>query len=49
MAYCQAFGAFRFITALGILGVLSAVVYGGAVGVLSGRGWWREFARRRNA
>jgi putative peptidoglycan lipid II flippase len=49
MAYCQSFGAFRFITALGILGVLGAAVYGGLVALLSGRGWWREFARRRSA
>jgi putative peptidoglycan lipid II flippase len=47
-AYCAALGPFRFITALGILGVLGAVVYGGAVALLSGRGWWREFARRRS-
>jgi putative peptidoglycan lipid II flippase len=46
MAYFQAFGAYQFIAALGALGVLGAVVYGGAVGLLSGRGWWREFARR---
>jgi putative peptidoglycan lipid II flippase len=48
-AYCEAFGHFRSIAALGILGVLGAVVYGGAVALLSGRGWWREFARRRGA
>jgi putative peptidoglycan lipid II flippase len=49
MAYCQAFGAFRNVAALGILGLLGAAVYGGAVAVLSGRGWWRELARRRGA
>jgi putative peptidoglycan lipid II flippase len=49
MRYCESFGAFRFITALGILGVLGAAVYGGAVVSLSGRGWWREMARRRGA
>jgi putative peptidoglycan lipid II flippase len=48
-AYCEAFGAFRFITALGVLGILGTMVYGGAVALLSGRGWWREFARRRSA
>jgi putative peptidoglycan lipid II flippase len=47
--YCESFGALRFITALGILGLLGMAVYGGAVAVLSGRGWWRELARRRGA
>jgi putative peptidoglycan lipid II flippase len=44
--YCAIFGGFRFVTALGILAMLGAAVYGGAVGLLSGRGWWREFVRR---
>jgi putative peptidoglycan lipid II flippase len=44
--YCEIFGAFRYVTALGILAVLGAAVYGGVVGLLSGRNWWREFARR---
>src|SRR5579871_849915 len=43
-AYCQGFGAFRFITALGILGVLGAVVYGAAVAITCGPGWFREFS-----
>jgi predicted PurR-regulated permease PerM len=49
MKYCEAFGAFRNIAALGILGIVGAAVYGGAVILLSGRGWWRELARRRSA
>jgi putative peptidoglycan lipid II flippase len=47
--YCESFGAFRNVVALGILGVLGAAVYGGAVAVLSGPGWWREFARPRRS
>jgi putative peptidoglycan lipid II flippase len=49
MRYCESFGSLRFIAALGILGILGATVYGGAVAFLSGRGWWREIARRRRA
>jgi hypothetical protein len=49
MAYCESFGRFRSIAALGFLAVLGAVVYGGAVLLLSGRGWWRELARHRSA
>ncbi len=49
MRYCEAFGALRYVAALGVLGALGAAVYGGAVAVLYGRGWWREFARRRRA
>jgi hypothetical protein len=45
--YCQMFGALRNIVALATLGILGAIVYGGAVAVISGRGWWREFTRRR--
>ncbi len=45
--HCESYGALRFITALGILGILGAAVYGGAVAILSGRGWWRDIARRR--
>jgi putative peptidoglycan lipid II flippase len=47
--YCEPFGAFRNIAALGILGIVGAAVYGGAVALLSGRGWWREFARPRRS
>lgn len=46
---CQPFGAFRFVAALGILAVLGAAVYAGAVVLLSGRGFWRELAHRSRA
>jgi putative peptidoglycan lipid II flippase len=49
MAYCEAFGRLRFIAALGLLGLLGAVVYGGAVLLLSGPGLLRDLARRRAA
>jgi putative peptidoglycan lipid II flippase len=48
MKACEAFGPLRFLAALGILGVLGMAVYGGAVLLLSGRGWWRDMARRRS-
>jgi putative peptidoglycan lipid II flippase len=47
--FCEMFGAFRFVTALGILAMLGAAVYGGAVGLVYGRDWWRNLARRRSA
>ena len=46
---CEALGAVRFVAALGILGILGAAVYGGAVAVLCGPGWLREFRRGRAA
>ncbi len=49
MAYCRGLGALRHVAALSVLGLLGAVVYGGAVLVLSGSGWWRELARRGGA
>jgi len=47
--YCKLFGAFQNIVTLGILGLLGVAVYGGAVALLSGRGWWRQFARLRRS
>jgi putative peptidoglycan lipid II flippase len=47
MHACEALGTARFIAALGLLGLLGAAVYGGAVAVLCGPGWLREFGRRR--
>jgi len=44
---CEALGTARFVAALGILAVLGAAVYGGAVAILCGPGWLREFGRRR--
>jgi putative peptidoglycan lipid II flippase len=49
MRQCEALGAVRFVAALGILGTLGAAVYGGAVALLFGRSWLREFRRRRSA
>jgi putative peptidoglycan lipid II flippase len=48
-AYCAGLGPLRFIAALAILGLLGAIVYGGAVAAIAGPGWWRELARRRSA
>jgi putative peptidoglycan lipid II flippase len=47
MRACEALGPVRFVAALGILGILGATVYGGAVAVLCGPGWLREFQRGR--
>ena len=47
MRQCEYLGAVRFVAALGILGILGAAVYGGAVAILCGPGWLREFRRRR--
>jgi predicted PurR-regulated permease PerM len=47
MRQCEALGTARYVAALGILGILGAAVYGGAVAVLCGPGWLREFGRRR--
>jgi putative peptidoglycan lipid II flippase len=44
---CGSLGAPQFAVALGILGVLSAAVYGGAVALLFGPQWIREFGRVR--
>ncbi len=49
MRQCEALGTVRFVAALGILGILGAAVYGGAIAVLFGAGWLREFKRRRGA
>jgi putative peptidoglycan lipid II flippase len=48
-AWSAAVGPFRFIVALGLVGVLAAVVYGGTVAALSGPDFWRNIARRRSA
>jgi len=47
MRKCEALGTARFVAALAILGILGAAVYGGAVAILCGPGWLREFGRRR--
>jgi putative peptidoglycan lipid II flippase len=47
MRQCEMLGTVRFVAALGILGILGAAVYGGAIAVLFGPGWLREFRRRR--
>jgi putative peptidoglycan lipid II flippase len=47
MRQCEALGAVRFVAALGILGILGAAVYGGAVAILFGRSWLRAFRRGR--
>jgi putative peptidoglycan lipid II flippase len=47
MRQCEALGAVRFVAALGILGFLGAAVYGGAVAILCGPAWLREFRRGR--
>lgn len=44
---CESLGAWRFVAALGTLGVLSAAVYGGAVVLLCGPGWFRDIGRGR--
>jgi putative peptidoglycan lipid II flippase len=49
MRQCEALGAVRFVAALGILGILGAVVYGGAVAILFGRSWLRALRRGRGA
>ena len=49
MRQCEDLGAVRFVAALGILGTLGAAVYGGAVAILCGPGWLREFRRGRSA
>ena len=43
---CAGLGALRFIAPLGILAVLGAGVYGGAVLLLAGRAWLRALAGR---
>jgi putative peptidoglycan lipid II flippase len=45
---CGSLGAPQFAVALGLLGILSAAVYGGAVGLLFGPQWIREFGRVRS-
>jgi putative peptidoglycan lipid II flippase len=45
---CGSLGAPQFAVALGILGILSAAVYGGAVALLFGPQWIREFGRVRS-
>ena len=49
MRQCESLGALRFVAALGFLGVLSAAVYGAAVAITCGPGWFREFSRGRSA
>jgi putative peptidoglycan lipid II flippase len=49
MRQCEDLGAVRFVAALGILGMLGAALYGGAVGILFGRSWLRDFRRGRSA
>jgi putative peptidoglycan lipid II flippase len=44
---CESLGASRFIMALALLGLLSAAVYGAAIAVMCGPGWFREFGGGR--
>ena len=48
-AWCEGFGALRFVAALGILAVIGSAVYGAAVFLMSGRAWLRSLRRRRSA
>jgi putative peptidoglycan lipid II flippase len=45
---CESLGAARFAVALGVLAALGAAVYGGAVAIMFGPGWFREFGRGRS-
>jgi putative peptidoglycan lipid II flippase len=49
MRHCESLGAPRFAVALAVLAILGAAVYGGAVAILCGSGWLREFGRGRAA
>ena len=44
---CESLGSWRYAAALAVLGLLSTAVYGGAVAIMCGPGWFREFGRGR--
>jgi putative peptidoglycan lipid II flippase len=47
MRNSSSLGAPRFVVALAVLAIVGAAVYGGAVAVMCGPGWFREFRRGR--